>query len=63
MLKELISVSLGVGVASAGMVLKKRMIRNKAMVDLTTMLASGMVGFGMAYVINGSIDAMKNLKE
>lgn len=50
----LIPTALGVAVTTAGVVMKKR--------DIAPMIAAGIVGYGLAHIVLGSVDLVEHTK-
>lgn len=61
--KGLVPVILGVGVTSAGLMLKKRTVKQKYILDLASMASSTLCGFGAAHILLGTLDLIKGITD
>lgn len=61
--KGLILIALGIGVTTAGVMLKKKTVKQKYILDLASMASSTLCGFGAAHIVLGAIDLVKDLKK
>lgn len=61
--KGLIPIALGIGVTTAGVMLKKKTVKQKYILDLASMASSTLCGFGAAHIVLGAIDLVKDLKK
>ena len=61
--KGLIPIALGIGVTTAGVMLKTKTVKQKSILDLASMASSTLCGFGAAHIVLGAIDLVKDLKK
>lgn len=61
--KGILPVVLGVGVTTAGLMIKKRTVKQKYILDLASMAGSTLCGFGAAHVLLGTLDIIKHLTD
>ncbi len=56
MREGLIPTILGTGVVASGVALKTKMVKKNTMNNLMPMFACGVIGFGLAHILLGTID-------
>jgi formate/nitrite transporter FocA (FNT family) len=63
MREGLIPAILGTAVVATGISLERKIMRKSQMVQLLPMITAGVIGFGLAHIVLGSIDLCTDNKE
>lgn len=61
--KGIIPIALGIGATTAGVMLKKKTVKQKYILDFASMASSTLCGFGAAHVLLGTIDLITSLRQ
>lgn len=60
MKKGILPIMIGSVVTLSGLYLKKRSLKGKLLLELSTMATSGLIGFGLAHILLGAIECYQN---